>query len=493
MKEFYGAQFLSSKLSFRGKLVNHHSTPTPNTNDAHATPTTAQVQLTTINTRLSSTLSRSNTTSWIISSDKGRNNTVRKLLIVVIALCFGIYGIVLISLVFSHFDESISYCSSIVDELNNLEMQYANSTVNTSGLLLTEEKQNILDLHPELFLYDYCEFKVYPFGDDQAGNKKCDCRQFSSDNVNNYILDVWPVPDLLESFDIRLVDMLSGMLLNWKMLEKFEWSHYKRLYNNIEIDAPRFNFTHEMFGAIKMRVFILSSTPIIYIDESISNWKLLSILRLTDDDLVTLPQSIGNLPELGYVDISETETLSNFPIPFCNLKNLKGLEMEVSSIESVPECIVNLPKLESLVLSGSFGFFDSLPIAIFNKPSLTEISCILSDLSISSLLRTNNFSSFAGFDAAFNYDLDKRYYFEGSPFCDEYDKGLIPSNSTFYKWINESDCCETFCEATGALLDALYCPSYTWADGVCDKDCDIPKCGFDGGDCTQNCDCDIRQ
>ena len=61
----------------------------------------------------------SKTTSWITSGKKDQSALIRKTLIAIIAICFGIYGVVLFFLVFNHFDRSIPYCSSIVDELTD--------------------------------------------------------------------------------------------------------------------------------------------------------------------------------------------------------------------------------------------------------------------------------------------------------------------------------------------------------------------------------------
>ena len=96
--------------------------------------------------------------------------------------------------------------------------------------------------------------------------------------------------------------MLSGILLNWKMLEKFEWIGIKKLYAYSNKDGivyePRiFNLTNSMFIASKMRILRVFDQPILYVGDSISNWKLLSFFSWNSNDGFTvkygLPQSFS--------------------------------------------------------------------------------------------------------------------------------------------------------------------------------------------------------
>ena len=80
---------------------------------------------------------RSNSTSWIKSGTKKQSEMIRKLFPAIIAICFGIYGVALVFLVFNHFDKSIPYCSSIFDELVNIDRLYLNFTIHqNNGMFL---------------------------------------------------------------------------------------------------------------------------------------------------------------------------------------------------------------------------------------------------------------------------------------------------------------------------------------------------------------------
>ena len=201
---------------------------------------------------------------------------------------------------------------------------------------------------------------------------------------------------------------------------------------------------------------------------------------------------MGDLSELGFIEISLTVPFNEIPIEFCNLKKLRGLQMEITNIDHIDDCFAELPNLESIIVSGC-SYLDSIPIGMFNMDSLKEIGAYNTIISLESLIRGNNFSTFEEFDEVFEYRDDTRYYFESTPLCDDYKNGLIPQNSTFSKWINESQCCATACSLTNALFDSVHCRAYDYQDGICDDNCNKAKCNFDGGDCVQLCECDLME
>ena len=489
MKEYYGTKF----ASLRSCSIN---TPTK---DIQMTQIIANAPINT-------------TTSWIIAGTKQKSELKRKLSITLTALLLGIYGIILLPLVFTHFDQSMSHCSSIVDELQNIDQLSINSTNIYDGIFLKQNQRTILELHPELFLYDYCEFQVYPFGTDNHGYPLCDCRQYHSRRIKQdplYKNKIITIPDLQTHFNIDFIDMLSGMLRNWKMLEKFAWQDTEKIYqysndneNGISYKPRYFNFTNDMFIASKMRVFQMTFTPNLYIDDAISNWRLLSFFEVRNNADFTvkygLPSSFGTLSELRYFEISQMISVTEFPHQICNLNKLTALNMELTAIESIPKCIIELRELES-ILFGAAGFIHSFPIQLLDNeyfPNLEIVSAASSDaLTLNTLIISNNFSNFTAFDAAFNYDPEKdtQYWFDHAGFCDDFYNELIPNNSKFYRWIKDESICVTACEITGELWDIAACLNYLYQNGICDEQCNRNDCNWDGGDCTQICDCDPFQ
>eukprot|EP01084_Bolivina_argentea_P262053 443068_1 len=476
MTEYYGTQFLSSHLSQR----------TPNIKSINLKSSSKPANATHI-ANVSSTLQKS--ISFVISSDVKKHQIIRKTFLIIICLIFSIYSIVLLSLVISHFNEAIPYCSSVVNELNNVyipDIIISNSNSTSEKNILSSETRTILDQHPELFLYNYCEFSVYPFQWDNDGNTICECRKFKTDlQVRDF---VWDVQSLKKYFNLTLIDIGLNVLLKWKMLERFAWRNSKQIYRKSGIETmPFFNLTKNMFGAKKLRVISIGNSRIGYIDEAISNWKMLVYMQFSENDyLKTVPQSIGKLTELRYLEISNSRTFSYMPDSVCKLSKLRSIDLELSAITKIQHCISDLPNLQSVILSGMVGM-DSLPITLFNHPNLNEISAVHSIITVNSLIEYNNFNNFSQFDAAFQYSTDKTYWFEKASFCSNL--SLIPINSNFYKFINDTKCCNVECKASNAF-GAFTCQSYDYNDGICDDQCKNSKCNFDGGDCVQLCDCD---
>ena len=460
------------------------------------------------------------TNSWIITGTKQRSETMRKLSISIIALIFGIYGVILLPLVFTHFDQSMTYCSSITEELYKLEEDLSdpNSTINltvngNTGMYLSEQRQQILDAHPELFLYNYCDYSVYPFGTDDDGNPLCDCRKFSGDRLETNRLfatknALLGIPSLQKYFNVDLVDALSGMLLNWKMLEKFRWRDTIRIYTDNakfceggSCYPKQFNLTNDMFGATKMRVFEIANQPSVYIGEGIGNWKLLSYFKWSEnpgfriDDEYGLPDSFATLTEMKYIELSEIAEITQFPWQVCNFTKLQGLDLDATSIKSIPRCILGLTKLQSI----SFGFcpfIASFPIELFDNDHFIDLrelnAIVLTQLTLDALMRSNNFSNFDEFDAAFSYDPDKdtQYWFDSAAFCNDFIEMENNSESKFLEWIVNENVCEPSCgESNSGIANVDKCLTYEYQDGRCDALCRTAQCAWDGGDCIMLCEC----
>ncbi len=101
-------------------------------------------------------------------------------------------------------------------------------------------------------------------------------------------------------------------------------------------------------------------------------------------------------------------------------------------------------------------------------------------------MKYNNIS-FAELDETFAWNVGYNYWFEGSEVC----KKSIPSNLTIFSdFIDNTGCCEEAC-GTSTLIDTFQCLTYQYNDGVCNSECNNAKCGWDGNDCSQLCECDV--
>ena len=111
-----------------------------------------------------------------------------------------------------------------------------------------------------------------------------------------------------------------------------------------------------------------------------SMWKNLEYLFLRENNLTSLPSSIGNLTNLEHL-YSWENNLTSLPKEIGNLKNLKVLYLDNNNLSSLPSSIGNLKNLKVLVLDNNN--LSSLPKEIGNLKYLYGLG--LSNNNLSSL------------------------------------------------------------------------------------------------------------
>jgi hypothetical protein len=99
-----------------------------------------------------------------------------------------------------------------------------------------------------------------------------------------------------------------------------------------------------------------------YLPEEIENLARLETLNLQWSSIASLPSSIGRLQNLKCLNLSCTERLSNLPEEIGNLASLERLNLQDSHIASLPPSIGQLQNLKTLDLQGSH--IKSLPPSI---------------------------------------------------------------------------------------------------------------------------------
>ena len=142
---------------------------------------------------------------------------------------------------------------------------------------------------------------------------------------------------------------VGGLIVTWEEdLEKF--IEKKRLDQ-----AP----TLKLFG-----------NQLMSLPESIGNLPDLIELDLHGNYLTSLPKSIGNLSSLTKLNLSNNQLIS-LPETIGNLSNLVELDLHGNKLDNIPESIGNLSSLTKLNLSNNQLM--SLPKSIGNLSSLVEL------------------------------------------------------------------------------------------------------------------------
>eukprot|EP01083_Nonionella_stella_P137210 417533_1 len=234
-------------------------------------------------------------TSWILSSNHLWSPIAKRVYMVVLSIVLTAYGIVLFALVTSHFDYANTYCNQFVTYKTALAQHIAKSSNHTPVY------EAALNDHPELYFWDWCFYKVYPF------DSICDCRNFQASlynpDRNIYINDkyLFEVDEMKIYFNLSLDEMPLYILSKWRMLEKFQWGKCIEAYEDQLQTTPNpVNLTKQMFIAKKMRIFDFDHALLDYIDDAISNWKDLEYFYSTETRLEQLPSTFGTLQNLKF-------------------------------------------------------------------------------------------------------------------------------------------------------------------------------------------------
>jgi hypothetical protein len=115
----------------------------------------------------------------------------------------------------------------------------------------------------------------------------------------------------------------------------------------------------------------LQDRQIVSLPESIGNLTDLETLDIRSNQLVKLPETIGNLSNLTYV-WANNNLLRSLPESIGNLTNLKTLDLRTNRLIELPDRLGNLSKLANLYLANNQ--LSSLPENIGNLCRLTELN-----------------------------------------------------------------------------------------------------------------------
>ncbi|ETO28100.1 hypothetical protein RFI_09033 [Reticulomyxa filosa] len=258
--------------------------------------------------------------------------------------------------------DSAAICNS------GVKYRYLNENFTMSNSIPSMYQQ-LLRRHPELYVWDKCKLQVYPYHrilpsrtfDPNEDRIPCNCRVFRfdinsasdedlqlADFVANHNQELYANTTNQTEIHSRLAaNILERVLAEWDMLQVF---FFEDRANRITL-----NMTAESIysaGAF-MLVFDLSRVTIkdASLPSAISKWSNINYLKITYGFISTLPDSFRTLTNLKYADLSNNE-LWTFPEQLCDLSLLTGIKLEFCKFPAVPACVVNLPRLQSFMVSG---------------------------------------------------------------------------------------------------------------------------------------------
>ncbi|MFX1257116.1 MAG: protein kinase [Promethearchaeota archaeon] len=152
---------------------------------------------------------------------------------------------------------------------------------------------------------------------------------------------------------------------------KFGFQIYNEHVVSLLLGGKNLNKLPESIGNLKSLTYLnLMDNQLISLPESIGGLSSLKEIWLGNNKLSTLPESIGNLNSLQYIDLSGNQ-LTSLPESIGGLSFLKEIWLGNNKLSTLPESIENLNSLQYLNLSGNQ--LTSLPKSIGGLSFLKEI------------------------------------------------------------------------------------------------------------------------
>lgn len=199
---------------------------------------------------------------------------------------------------------------------------------------------------------------------------------------------------------------------------------------------------------------------------------------------------IGNhMSELIYLKIEVYAHVYSWPEALCNLKHtLTFLYFRVHLFTNIDDCIGEFEQLTYFF--ASIGPITYFPSSLFNLSKIRIISFDSNELEWDAMIdifytSNNNSSQFSGYSNSLVH-----VYFQNNDFCHDGSIESALSDNVYTElvsFINLYDACSASCDNFSQILH-FNCLPYAVGNGVCDTACNLEDCGFDGGDCQQNCD-----
>lgn len=181
-----------------------------------------------------------------------------------------------------------------------------------------------------------------------------DCKIKSLANLKEFIS--------LESLNLSYtqIEAIPTEIINLKKLKEFTIDKCENIKEipSLPLSLLDFNISQtqieelpeNFYDLVKLKYFDISFTKISEISESIGDFKYLIDFNIQGcENIESLPENICNLKRLENLNLSETNILE-LPKDLGNLGNLKSLNLASTKICELPKSVTKLKKLEFLYL-----------------------------------------------------------------------------------------------------------------------------------------------
>ena len=348
-----------------------------------------------------------------------KEQIVRRSIIIGVSLMFIIFGIGLIVYIVEHFSYAYSVC---------INKQF-------DGF----EDENDNDMHNELYVWNDCNFKVYPLMFDYNGKyMPCNCRQLIIDETE--FTKIFINSNMTQKIQTQTI---MDVFRYWYMLEtiKIEGSSG----NTVKI-----NFTSDMFDSIKLRVIDFSHININTFDENIQYWIQMEYLRFSNCQIGNFPNnSMINLKRIQYLDLHFAIFMTQLDW-ICWLNELQYIILTGAPIINMPYCFYDgsMTQLQKLQLVGITSVGENSDqrqfIKIFENPNLVEFNSVGVPT-----LDYDDFPNNSVNNGYFYWNNDTIYYLQGTELCDAYtyEYNWLRTNYSKYlvDFLDETNACQYYC------------------------------------------------
>eukprot|EP01083_Nonionella_stella_P047667 127571_1 len=390
--------------------------------------------------------------SWIHKS-KSNHKVLKQLCLVFVAILFTTYGMAILSYTINHIQTSTKLCDIVSDT-----QWFSNDEI------------EILSSNPELYLWDHCLYKVYPFTRSRNKRDSCQCRVLVVDWND---LDSTEENTKRSHLNLTQNFVLNGALSHWYMLEKFHTLGV--------VDTPQngFNMTSSVYKSVHMKAFDWRGVFILSIEDGIGAWKELEYLAFVETQWMQhLPADFGQLDSIQYLYFQKTGLLE-IEHSICGLNQTRVIHILYEiGIQSVPHCIQELTKLEAIWIDATS--LKAVPLSVFNLPHLLELSLFNGDIDVENLMIYNNISLTNTFELQIN--ANATYWLAYNPICNELES--LPSN---LRSLIDDTCTHPCGSYSIHNYENTLCSPRLLGDGRCTEGCQTDNCNWDHGDCAQLC------